>query len=97
MSQLDLGTILEEVFQVVLDRKEKMPEGSYTTYLFTKGQDKILKKVGEEAAEVIIGSKNNNKEEIVYEASDLIYHLLVLLGYHDITLEDIAQELSKRR
>jgi phosphoribosyl-ATP pyrophosphohydrolase len=96
MSQTELGQILAEVYRVVLDRKVDMPEGSYTTYLYTKGQDKILKKVGEEAAEVIIGSKNNSKEEVVYEVSDLLYHLLVLLGYHEIPLEDIALELANR-
>ena len=97
MSDTRLGEILKEVHQVVLERKEKMPEGSYTTYLFEKGQDKILKKVGEEAAEVIIASKNNDKAEVIYESADLLYHLLVLFSYHEIELDEIAQELLSRR
>ncbi len=97
MSDTKLGEILREVHQVVLARQEKMPEGSYTTYLFEKGQDKILKKVGEEAAEVIIASKNNDKAEVIYESADLLYHLLVLFTYHNIELDEIAQELLSRR
>lgn len=98
MCQVSLiGKIIEEVADVVKDRQAKMPEGSYTTYLFTKGQDKILKKVGEETAEVIIASKNNNTEEVIYETSDLLYHLLVLMQFHGITPDDIARELAKRR
>lgn len=92
-----LGRILEELAQVIKERKEELPDGSYTTYLFTKGLDKILKKVGEEAAEVIIGAKNNNPEELIYETSDLIYHLLVLLAEQNIELSSIARELAKRR
>lgn len=92
-----IGQMLEEVYQVIGDRQEKMPEGSYTTYLFAKGQDKILKKVGEEATEVVIASKNNNRAEIVYEVSDLLYHLLVLLSHHQISLDEISAELAKRR
>ena len=92
-----LAQVLTEVCAVIDDRKAKMPEGSYTTYLFTKGQDKILKKVGEEAAEVIIASKNNVKEEIIYETSDLLYHLSVLLSYHNISWDEVAEELKKRR
>lgn len=88
--------IIEELYGVILDRKAKRPEGSYTTYLFDKGLDKILKKVGEEAAEVIIGAKNLSKDEVVYEASDLVYHLLVLLAQQDITPNDIYAELAKR-
>lgn len=93
----NLGTVLEQVFQVIKGRQQELPEGSYTTYLFTKGQDKILKKIAEEAGEVIIGSKNNDNGEVVYEASDLIYHLMVLLAYHGLTLADIGKELDKRR
>lgn len=89
--------ILEELYGVIMDRKVKLPEGSYTTYLFNKGLDKILKKVGEETAEVIIGAKNQSKEEVVYETADLIYHLLVLLAQQDVKPKDIFAELSKRR
>ena len=73
-----------------------MREGSYVSSLFKKGRDKILKKIGEEASEVVIGSKNDKKEEIIYEIADLWFHSLVLLGYHDITPEDIYKELEKR-
>lgn len=73
------GGILDELAAVIKQRKKERPEGSYTTYLFDKGLDKILKKVGEETAEVIIAAKNPNNDEIIYETSDLIYHLLVLL------------------
>ncbi|WP_123054012.1 phosphoribosyl-ATP diphosphatase [Clostridium sp. JN-1] len=71
--------------------------GSYTSYLFKEGLDKILKKVGEESSEVIISSKNSNKEEKVYEISDLLYHLLVLMVHQGVAIDDIAQELEKRR
>ena len=73
-----------------------MPEGSYTTYLFEKGTDKILKKIGEEATEVIIGAKADSKEETVYEIADLTYHVMVLMCHMDISLEDIRKELGKR-
>lgn len=88
--------IINDLFQVILSRKAERPEGSYTTYLFDKGVDKICKKVGEEAAEVIIGAKNT-KEELTYEVSDLIYHLLVLLANQGVSTEEIYKELAKRR
>lgn len=84
-----------DLYKVVLDRKLNPVEGSYTAYLFDEGVDKILKKVGEESAEVIIGAKNN-KEELVYEASDLVYHLLVLLVNEGVPLGDLYEELAKR-
>ena len=89
--------ILYELYDLILDRKAHMPEGSYTTYLFDKGLDKILKKVGEENAEVIIAAKNRNRSELVYETSDLLYHLLVLLVEQGVSLEDIFLELKSRR
>jgi phosphoribosyl-ATP pyrophosphohydrolase/phosphoribosyl-AMP cyclohydrolase len=89
--------ILYELYDIISDRKEKMPEGSYTAYLFDKGLDKILKKVGEENAEVIIAAKNREKSEVVYEVSDLIYHLLVLLVEQGVELGDIFAELKSRR
>ncbi len=89
--------ILYELYDIISDRKEKMPEGSYTSYLFDKGLDKILKKVGEENAEVIIAAKNREKSEVVYEVSDLIYHLLVLLVEQGVELGDIFAELKSRR
>lgn len=89
--------ILKELYGVVVDRKENPKEGSYTNYLLDKGVDKILKKVGEETAEVIIAAKNRSKGELTYEVSDLLYHLLVLLVEQEVSLEDIYQELRKRR
>ncbi|MGI6487512.1 MAG: bifunctional phosphoribosyl-AMP cyclohydrolase/phosphoribosyl-ATP diphosphatase HisIE [Syntrophomonadaceae bacterium] len=89
--------ILYELYDVLEKRKELRPQGSYTAYLFNEGQDKILKKVGEETAEVIISSKNHNDDEIIYETSDLLYHLMVLLVYHGINLSDIFGELKSRR
>ena len=91
------ASVLKELYEVVVDRKEKPKQGSYTNYLFDKGLDKILKKVGEEAAEVIIASKNQAKDEIIYEVSDLIYHLIVLLVDQEVGLDDIYKELRKRR
>jgi phosphoribosyl-ATP pyrophosphohydrolase/phosphoribosyl-AMP cyclohydrolase len=89
--------ILHEVYDVIVDRTVNPKEGSYTNYLFTKGLDKILKKVGEETAEVIIAAKNKSKEEITYEVSDLMYHLMVLLVERGVALEDIYAELKGRR
>lgn len=92
-----LAGILYELYHVINDRKYNPKEGSYTNYLFEKGQDKILKKVGEEAAETIIASKNNDKGEILYEMADLWYHCLVLLANHNITPSELFEELKKRR
>lgn len=88
--------ILQKVYEIILDRRANPKEGSYTNYLFDKGLDKILKKVGEEAAEVIIASKNEAAGEIIYEVSDLVYHVLVLLAERGIKPEEIYEELKKR-
>jgi len=88
--------MLVKLYDIVKGRKESPVEGSYTNYLFDKGLDKILKKVGEESAETIIAAKNQSKEEIVLEASDLFYHLMVLLNDCDIPLEDIYACLKER-
>jgi len=96
-SRGDSPAILYELYDIIKSRKEERPEGSYTTYLFNEGLDKILKKVGEENAEVIIAAKNRVKSEVVYEASDLIYHLLVLLIEQGVDLSDIFAELRSRR
>lgn len=88
--------ILERLYSTIEGRRDNPKEGSYTNYLFEKGIDKILKKVGEESAEVIIASKNSSKEEITYEVSDLFYHLMVLLVERGVKLEDIYEELEKR-
>ena len=89
--------ILYELYNLIVDRREKMPEGSYTTYLFDKGLDKILKKVGEENAEVIIAAKNRSQSEVTYEVADLLYHLLVLLVEQGVSLDQIFNELKSRR
>ncbi len=87
---------IKNEYQTVLDRRENREEGSYTCYLFDKGLDKILKKVGEECTEMVIAAKNNDKEETVYEITDLIYHTLVMMANQGITPEDIEYELRKR-
>jgi phosphoribosyl-ATP pyrophosphohydrolase/phosphoribosyl-AMP cyclohydrolase len=89
--------IFLEVYDVIKNRKENPKEGSYTNYLFDKGIDKILKKIGEEASEVIIGAKNNNLDEMRYEISDLLYHIMVLMVQQGLTWDDISKELEERR
>lgn len=84
------------LYELLTDRKEKMPEGSYTTYLFQKGIDKILKKVGEETTEVIIAAKADDKRDTVYEIADLAYHVMVLMVEMGITVDDIKNELASR-
>lgn len=90
------GDFLFKLYDVIKDRKENPKEGSYTNYLFDKGIDKILKKLGEEAAETIIAAKNPDEGELIYEASDLVYHLLVLLNEKNIPLDRIIEELKGR-
>ena len=87
---------LEGLYQLLLGRKQELPEGSYTTYLFQKGIDKILKKVGEESTEVIIAGKADDKAETIYEIADLAYHVMVLMVQMGITVEDIRSELASR-
>ncbi len=87
---------LEALMDMLVGRKENPKEGSYTTYLFQKGLDKILKKVGEECTEVIIGAKSEDKAETIYEIADLCYHVMVLMIEAGITLEDIHKELASR-
>ncbi len=87
---------LEGLYQLLLGRKANLPEGSYTTYLFQKGIDKILKKVGEECTEVIIAGKADDKAETVYEIADLAYHVMVLMVQMGISVEDIRTELGRR-
>lgn len=87
---------LEKVFAVIQQRATQPEEGSYTNYLLNKGPDKILKKVGEEAAETIIAAKNNQKTELIGELADLHYHLLVLMHTAGITPEDVNNELEQR-
>jgi phosphoribosyl-ATP pyrophosphohydrolase/phosphoribosyl-AMP cyclohydrolase len=88
--------VFEDVYAVILDRKVHPKEGSYTNYLFDKGLDKILKKVGEEATEIVIAAKNPDAEETKYEISDFLYHLMVLMAEKGVTWEDITSELAQR-
>jgi len=92
----DRFAILSTLESVIAQRDAERPEGAYTTYLFEKGIDKILKKVGEETAEVIIAAKNRDNDELRYEASDLIFHLMVLLREAKLPLDDVMRELDKR-
>lgn len=89
-------TILKDMYAVILDRKQNPMEGSYTCYLFEKGLDKILKKVGEESAETIIAAKNDVPEDMVGEINDLFYHVLVMMAELNIPLEDVLAEMEKR-
>ncbi len=93
----DKSKVLKDVYDIIVDRVKNPKEGSYTNYLFDKGIDKMLKKVGEESAEVIIAAKNKDQDEITYEVSDLIYHLLVVLVESKVTPDDIFTELEKRK
>ncbi len=88
--------VFQDVYDVILDRKENPKEGSYTNYLFDKGIDKILKKVGEECTEIVIAAKNPDKEEIKYEISDFLYHVMVLMAEKGVSWEDITRELARR-
>jgi phosphoribosyl-AMP cyclohydrolase / phosphoribosyl-ATP pyrophosphohydrolase len=93
----ELEGVLQELYSVIEQRKEKRPDGSYTTYLFNSGLDKILKKVGEEATETIVAAKNSDSQRLVSETGDLLYHLLVLLVERGVTLDEISRELKERR
>jgi phosphoribosyl-AMP cyclohydrolase / phosphoribosyl-ATP pyrophosphohydrolase len=92
----NLGEVLRGLYRVVESRKRERPEGSYTTYLFDQGLDKILKKVGEESAETIIAAKNDDREALVQESADLLYHLIVLFVERGVSLEALSGELRQR-
>ncbi|MBI3650179.1 MAG: phosphoribosyl-ATP diphosphatase [Acidobacteria bacterium] len=96
VASMDFGIALHDLYSLIAERKDKRPEGSYTTYLFNSGLDKILKKIAEEAGEVIIAAKNRSPREIVSELSDLFYHLLVLMVEREIRLADVHNELKHR-
>lgn len=96
MSTPSLGTTLEELYAVIRQRQQERPPNSYTTYLFEKGLDKILKKIGEESAETIIAAKNAGQSELTSEISDLLYHLLVLMVEKEVSLAALSAELNKR-
>ena len=92
-----LGPLLDQLYEVIQSRERERPTGSYTTYLFEEGLDKILKKLGEESAETIIAAKNDDDGSLAAEVSDLVYHLLVLLVARGLSLKQIAKELGQRR
>ena len=87
---------VEELYKLLCERKDPLPENSYTSYLFEKGIDKILKKVGEESTEVIIAAKADDKRETVYEIADLMYHVMVLMVEMGITPDEVREELASR-
>jgi phosphoribosyl-ATP pyrophosphohydrolase/phosphoribosyl-AMP cyclohydrolase len=95
--QQSLGVLLDGLYELIQSRERERPSGSYTTYLFEEGLDKILKKVGEESAETIIAAKNPDDSRLAAESADLLYHLLVLLVARGVSLADIAEELAQRR
>ena len=90
-------SVISQLYDVIEKRKTQADEGSYTAYLFKSGIDKILKKVGEECSETIIAAKNGNKEEVVNETSDLLYHLLVMLSQMEIDVSEVENNLEERR
>jgi phosphoribosyl-AMP cyclohydrolase / phosphoribosyl-ATP pyrophosphohydrolase len=96
IESMDFGIALHDLYSLIAERKEKRPEGSYTTYLFNSGLDKILKKIAEESGEVIIAAKNKAAREIISELSDLFYHMLVLMVERDVKLGDVHKELKHR-
>jgi phosphoribosyl-ATP pyrophosphohydrolase/phosphoribosyl-AMP cyclohydrolase len=93
----DLGEVLSALYALIEERKRERPQGSYTTYLFDQGLDKILKKIGEESSETIIAAKNEDRGALVKESCDLLYHLIVLLVERGVTLSDVCDELVRRR
>lgn len=88
--------IIDELYNIINDRKENMPEGSYIASLFKEGKDRIIQKVGEEAVEVVIAAKNSDRKRIIEESTDLIFHLLILLVNEDITIKNLYEEFEKR-
>jgi phosphoribosyl-ATP pyrophosphohydrolase/phosphoribosyl-AMP cyclohydrolase len=96
VASMEFGLTLHNLYSLIAERKDKRPEGSYTTYLFNSGLDKILKKIAEESGEVIIAAKNKAPREIICELADLFYHLLVLMVERDVKLGEVANELTRR-
>ena len=93
---MTMQTVFEQLTATIESRKAASPDSSYVAKLFHKGADSILKKVGEEATEVVIAAKDENREQIVYESADLLFHLMVMLAQYDLTLADVADELARR-
>lgn len=96
VNSMEFGIALQDLYRLIDERNRKRPEGSYTTYLFNSGLDKILKKIAEESGEVIIAAKNKSPREIVAELADLFYHLMVLMVERDVRLADVHEELKRR-
>ena len=95
----DDADVIDDVFAVIEDRKENLPEDSYTTSLFThdKGENAVLEKLGEETTELILAAKDDDREELAHESADIVYHLLVLLSMKEMDLADLRAELAERR
>ena len=89
--------IIEELYKIIEDRKKSMPKNSYVASLFQEGMDKIIQKIGEESTEVIIAAKNESKQRVISEVSDLLFHILIILSYLGIKPSDIYKELNKRK
>ncbi|HKP84543.1 MAG TPA: phosphoribosyl-ATP diphosphatase [Blastocatellia bacterium] len=96
VDSMEFGLTVNKLYSLIADRKEKRPEGSYTSYLFNSGLDKILKKIAEESGEVIIAAKNRSSREVISELADLFYHLVVLMVERDVQLSDVRDELTRR-
>ena len=94
----ELSDVLDNLFGTIEDRKERLPEGSYTASLFTheKGENAVLEKLGEEATEVILAAKDDDRDELAHESADFVYHLLVLLAMKEMDLDDLRDELARR-
>lgn len=93
---MNMQSVFEQLSATIESRKTANPDSSYVAKLFHKGTDSILKKIGEEATEVVIAAKDENREQIVYESADLLFHLMVMLAQYDLTLADVADELARR-
>ncbi len=93
---MNMQSVFEQLSATIESRKTASPDSSYVAKLFHKGADSILKKIGEEATEVVIAAKDENREQIVYESADLLFHLMVMLARYDLTLADVAEELARR-
>ena len=93
---MKMQSVFEQLSATIESRKTANPDSSYVAKLFHKGTDSILKKIGEEATEVVIAAKGENREQIVYESADLLFHLMVMLAQYDLTLADVADELARR-
>jgi phosphoribosyl-ATP pyrophosphohydrolase len=93
---MNMQSVFEQLSATIESRKTASPDSSYVAKLFHKGTDSILKKIGEEATEVVIAAKGENREQIVYESADLLFHLMVMLAQYDLTLADVADELARR-